>query len=59
MSPSSAAHAACAAGPIWLNLHPDSAGITVSEQLTPDRSRYSFAFSACAGDYGDSSLYVS
>jgi hypothetical protein len=51
--PSSAAHAACAAGsdscPIWLHLHPGSAGITVRERLTPNRSRYSYAFRARAG----------
>jgi len=51
--PSSAVHAACTAGsdrcPIWLNLHPGSAGITVRERLTPNRSRYSYAFRARAG----------
>jgi hypothetical protein len=52
-SPSSAAYAACAAGsdacPIWLHLRPGSVGITVRERLTPDRSRYSYAFRARAG----------
>jgi hypothetical protein len=50
---SSAAHAACATGsdrcPIWLSLHPGSTGITVRERLTPNRSRYSYAFGARAG----------
>jgi hypothetical protein len=52
-SPSNAARAACAAGsdgcPIWLRLHPGSIGITVSERLTPNRSRYSYTFMARAG----------
>jgi len=51
--PSSDAHAACAAGsdgcPIWLRLRPGSVGITVHERLTPNRSRYSYAFRARAG----------
>jgi hypothetical protein len=51
--PSSAAHAACAAGsgacPIWLRLRPGSVGITVRERLTPKQSRYSYAFGAHAG----------
>jgi hypothetical protein len=51
--PSSAAHAACATGsdscPIWLRLRPGSVGITVRERLTPNRSRYSYAFRARAG----------
>jgi hypothetical protein len=50
---SSAAPAACVAGsdrcPIKLKLYPGSAGITVRERLTPDRSRYSYAFRARAG----------
>ena len=51
--PSSAAPAACAVGsdacPIWLHLRPGSIGITVRERLTPNRSRYSYAFRARAG----------
>jgi hypothetical protein len=51
--PGSAVHAACAAGsdacPVWLHLRPGSVGITVRKRLTPNRSRYSYAFRARAG----------